>query len=104
MISFLTAWIKVITCHLVGDYVLQNDFIAKTKGENWYHMFVHCFLYTVPFWLLFHEFTPLAIVFVTHVIVDLMKARWKSIGYVTDQIIHYMVASTVYLVWLKGGW
>lgn len=26
---------KLIICHLIGDYVLQNDFIAKTKGENW---------------------------------------------------------------------
>lgn len=35
----------IIFCHLVGDYVLQSDFIAKTKGSNWYHLFVHCGLY-----------------------------------------------------------
>lgn len=40
---------KLIICHLIGDYVLQNDFIAKTKGENWYHLLVHCLLYSVPF-------------------------------------------------------
>lgn len=27
--------ILLVFCHLVGDYVLQNDFIAKTKGSNW---------------------------------------------------------------------
>ena len=32
--------ILLVFCHLVGDYVLQNDFIAKNKGSNWYHLFV----------------------------------------------------------------
>ena len=30
--------ILLVFCHLVGDYVLQNDFIAKNKGSNWYHL------------------------------------------------------------------
>ena len=34
----------LIFCHLVGDYVLQSNFLATTKGENWYHLFVHCSL------------------------------------------------------------
>lgn len=41
---------KLVMCHLVGDYVLQIDFIAKTKGENWYHLLVHCLLYCLPFY------------------------------------------------------
>lgn len=34
--------VLIILCHLMGDYVLQCDFIAQTKGKNWYHLFVHC--------------------------------------------------------------
>lgn len=45
--------IHLILCHLVGDYVLQCDFIAKTKGSNLYHLFVHCALYCLPFVLLY---------------------------------------------------
>lgn len=26
--------LNIIMCHLIGDYVLQCDFIAKTKGQN----------------------------------------------------------------------
>ena len=26
--------ILLICCHLIGDYVFQSDFIAKTKREN----------------------------------------------------------------------
>ena len=36
--------VLVVLCHLIGDYVLQCDFIAQTKGKNWYHLFVHCAL------------------------------------------------------------
>jgi hypothetical protein len=33
--------IELILCHLIGDYVLQIDRIADTKGANMYHLFVH---------------------------------------------------------------
>ncbi len=32
--------VLIVLCHLIGDYVLQCDFIAQTKGKNWYHLFV----------------------------------------------------------------
>lgn len=50
---------RLVLCHLVGDYVLQSDFLAKTKGESWYHLLVHCLLYCLPFYLAF-GFTHLA--------------------------------------------
>lgn len=40
--------VLIVLCHLIGDYVLQCDFIAQTKGKNWYHLFVHCALYCIP--------------------------------------------------------
>lgn len=56
--------IKLILCHLIGDYVLQCDFIAKSN----------------------------------HVIIDLLKARYKKIDYKTDQILHYIVLVILWLV------
>ena len=44
---------KLIVCHFLGDYVLQVDFLAKTKGSNWWHLIAHCFLYTLPFYVAF---------------------------------------------------
>lgn len=81
--------IKFVLCHLIGDYVLQSDFIAQTKGKNWYHLFVHCALYVVPFYLVFGLDWRLAFLFITHLITDALKARYGMINYVTDQIIHY---------------
>ena len=89
--------IKMIFCHLVGDYVLQSDFIAKTKGQNWYHLFVHCFLYCLPFYIVFGSTWQLLFIFVTHLLVDQLKAKFNKINYVTDQLLHY-IAMLVYLL------
>lgn len=83
--------ITLIFCHLVGDYVLQNDFIAKTKGENWYHLIVHCMLYCLPFFVLFGLTWQLSFIFITHMIIDPLKARYSKINYATDQLLHYIV-------------
>ena len=90
--------IKIIFCHLVGDYPLQQDFIAKTKGENWYHLFVHCALYCVPFAVVYAIDVRLLILFITHFTTDALKARYEAIGYAYDQFLHYVVAFVLYLV------
>lgn len=89
--------LKLLFCHLIGDYVLQSDFIAKTKGENWYHLFVHCVLYCLPFYLVFGVTWHLAVIFITHMLIDPMKARYNKISYTTDQVMHYLV-SLVYFI------
>lgn len=92
-----TLFILVI-CHLIGDYFLQSDFIAKTKGQNWYHLFVHCILYVVPFYVAFGLDLRLVIIFISHVIIDALKARYHAISYLGDQVIHYVIM-VIYLVW-----
>ena len=92
-----TLFILVI-CHLIGDYFLQSDFIAKTKGQNWYHLFVHCILYVVPFYIAFGLDLRLVIIFISHVIIDALKARYHAISYLGDQVIHYVIM-IVYLIW-----
>ena len=87
----------LVVCHLIGDYCLQSDFIAKTKGQNWYHLFVHCILYIVPFYITFGLNLRLGIIFVSHVIVDALKARYHAISYLTDQVIHYAII-LIYLI------
>ncbi len=85
--------ILLIICHLLGDYVLQSDFIAKTKGSNWYHLFVHSLLYCVPFIIFNISVTPfiLTFIFITHMIIDALKARYDKITYLQDQLLHYVV-------------
>lgn len=88
----------IIICHLVGDYVLQCDFIAQTKGKNWYHLFVHCALYIVPFYFIFGFDWKLLLLFITHIVIDPLKARWNKINYATDQVLHYVIAILLYVI------
>lgn len=88
----------IIFCHLVGDYPLQQDFIANTKGSNLYHLFVHCALYCIPFAISFGIDIRLLILFATHFLVDMLKARYKAISYGVDQTLHYLVALVLYLI------
>lgn len=89
--------LKLVFCHLVGDYVLQSDFIAKSKGENWYHLLVHCVLYCLPFYIAFGLTWNLLFIFLTHIYIDALKARYKIIDYTADQIMHYLIL-LIYLV------
>ena len=83
---------KIVLCHLIGDYVLQTPFIAETKGKNWYHLFIHCFLYAVPFYLFFGWCWQLVIITVFHFPIDAAKARYIKLSYPADQILHYLLA------------
>lgn len=97
MESTLNIIIELIMCHLIGDYVLQSEFLATTKGENWYHMFIHCALYTLPFIVCFGIDLRALAIFVIHFIVDTAKARYHKIGYLADQYFHYWLL-TIYLI------
>ena len=57
--------------HLIGDYLLQNDWMAMNKKKSNFHCFVHCFLYTVAVmictgWFWFYSIP----VFLSHWIFD----------------------------------
>lgn len=89
--------INLIMCHLVGDYVLQIDFIAKSKGSNFYHLLVHCVLYCLPFYIAFGLVWQLIPLLVLHIIIDLLKAKYKLIPYWLDQFLHYLTC-LLYLI------
>lgn len=95
--EYMNKVILLVFCHLIGDYVLQSDFIAKTKGSNWYHLFIHCALYCLPFYLVFGLTWQLGVVFLTHCIIDPLKARYQKISYVTDQVLHYFISLVYFL-------
>ena len=83
--------ILLLMCHMIGDYVLQSDFIASTKGQNWYHLFVHCILYVIPFYICFGFVWQFILIFIAHLIIDPLKARYNKINYFQDQALHYLV-------------
>ena len=88
----------LIICHMLGDYFLQVDFIAKTKGDNWYHLIVHCILYLVPFIVVFGIDWRIYLLLIHHIIVDALKARYNKLNYLHDQLQHYFIIYMLYIV------
>jgi hypothetical protein len=72
-----------IVSHLVGDYLLQSDWMAENKTKSFKVACVHAFFYTLPFLLFRPSHAAIAVIIGTHVFID-----------------HYRLAR--YVVWLKN--
>ncbi len=63
-----------LICHLIGDYVLQNDKMAMNKHaftvKGWFWCFTHCLIYTIPFLFITRDPLKLFLIFLTHFIID----------------------------------
>ena len=91
------ATIYILFClHVLGDYFLQTDFLAKTKGSNFWHMAVHCLLYTVPFIVYFGIDNRILLLFMTHFTIDSLKAHYNKIDYTMDQVLHMAILILLY--------
>ena len=97
MVPTMPALYKLILCHFVGDYMLQSDFIASTKGSNTWHMLVHTYLYILPFCFVFGWCWQMYVILFSHYIIDTLKARYKLISYATDQVLHIALLSLFFI-------
>jgi hypothetical protein len=59
-----------LLCHLVGDYVLQTNWMARNKCKKTAVAVVHAFFYILPFVLITRSPLALAIIFSTHLLID----------------------------------
>jgi len=69
---------EMLLCHLVGDYVLQSDWMATEKTKRSLPALVHALMYTLPFLLLTQVWWQLALIASTHFVID----RWRLARYV----------------------
>ena len=61
---------ETLLCHLVGDYVLQSDWMASTKTKSVWAAVVHAFTYTLPFLVVTRSWKALLLIFLTHAVID----------------------------------
>lgn len=85
-----------IFCHLVGDYVLQSNFVSVGKTASWYLLFVHCALYILPFYIAYGLDLRLGLLFAHHFLID-MLGRWGKLRESWDQFNHFVMLA-VYIV------
>lgn len=69
-------WLLVL--HMVGDYLLQSDWMAQKKTTSSVPAAAHALVYTAPFWLLMPSWTSMLIIGGTHFVID----RWRLARYV----------------------
>lgn len=73
---FLTA--DILLCHLVGDYLLQSDYMAQAKTQKSVPALLHALTYTLPFLCLTLSWKALLFIAVTHYLID----RYRLARYV----------------------
>jgi hypothetical protein len=104
--------------HLVGDWMLQNDWMARNKQRRWFSpaILVHCTIYTlslvIALWWA-HPANPptlylcfIAIIFLTHWLIDagnlatlwmhlLRQTRLGFVQITVDQTMHLLVLAAM---------
>lgn len=70
---------EILLAHLVGDYLLQSQWMANEKTRRWWPAIVHGTLYTVPFAFITQDWRALAVIGITHVVIDHYRiAKWVT--------------------------
>ena len=74
----MTFFEKIVLGHLIGDYLVQNRWMAFGKHRRYIPCLVHCLIYTVVMgWVTTGDPVWMAIVFASHFIVDkYVVAEW----------------------------
>ena len=62
--------IGVVLAHLVGDYILQSDWMASEKTKKWFPAWIHGITYGFPFIFVTQSWMALAVIVITHVVID----------------------------------
>jgi hypothetical protein len=60
----------VILAHLVGDYLLQSDWMAQEKTQRWWPAIAHAVTYGLPFLLITRSPWALLVIVGTHAVID----------------------------------
>jgi hypothetical protein len=102
-----------LICHLVGDYVLQTNWMVRHKHRKIGVAAIHALFYVLPFLLITQKPVTLLIIFGTHLVIDhyrlaryLIRLRnwcWTDSGFSTEtpnhiaQAINIVIDNTIHL-------
>ncbi len=60
----------LLLAHLVGDYLIQSDWMANEKTKHWWPAWAHAITYGLPFLLVTQSLAALTVIVVTHAVID----------------------------------
>lgn len=67
-----------LVAHVVGDYLLQSEWMVREKGRNHLAALAHVAVYLLPFLLLTQHPLTLLVIAASHFVLD----RWRLARYV----------------------
>lgn len=77
--------LNILLAHLVGDYVLQSDWMANEKVKRWWPAWAHALTYGLPYLLVTQSVLALTVIVVTHAVIDRYRLA-RHIGWAKNQI------------------
>jgi hypothetical protein len=60
----------IVLAHLVGDYLIQSDWMANEKTKRWWPAVAHGLTYTIPYVFITQSWLALAVIAGTHIVID----------------------------------
>lgn len=60
----------ILLAHLVGDYLIQSDWMANEKTKRWWPAVAHGLTYTLPYALITQSLPALALIAGSHIVID----------------------------------
>lgn len=67
--------------HLIGDYVTQTDWMARTKVSTTFAALCHAVVYSLPFLLLSPSLAAISVIALSHFLIDRYRlARYVVFG------------------------
>jgi len=87
-----------IIAHMIGDYVVQSDWMASQKTKSHWPCIVHAATYTLVFLALTQSIAALLVIGVTHFIID----RWRLARYVVKAK-NMLLCPPQDKVWIDGN-
>lgn len=74
----MSVLVAALLAHLVGDYVIQNDWMAVEKTKRWWPALVHALTYGLPFLIVTRSPLALLVIVGSHAVID----RYRLARYV----------------------
>jgi hypothetical protein len=99
----MTPFEKFFIAHIVGDYLLQNDWMALHKGRKtpygfkWQSLVSHSLLYGFPFLIAFMDIYVYIVVVFLHGIVDYFPVTSEWLGGIGGRTIEKAVSFPMHL-------
>jgi hypothetical protein len=75
----------IVLAHLVGDYLIQSDWMANEKTKHWWPAIAHGLTYAVPYLIVTRSPWALLVIAATHIVIDHYRLA-RHLSWIKNQV------------------